>query len=64
MALKIGMQPAGDTIKLALEGNIDEESEFTALPGTFASVSFDLKNTRATNSVGIKMWLKWLESMG
>jgi len=55
------VKQAGDTLHLAFEGAIDEDTEFPSLNLSLAKkVVIDLNGIRSINSVGIREWLGWI----
>lgn len=55
------VKQSGDTLHLAFEGAIDEDTEFPSLNLTLAKkVVIDLNGIRTINSVGIREWLAWI----
>lgn len=61
---KMAHAKEGDTLKLSIDGHIDEESTFEALPlDGVSSLVIDLGKVTAINSVGIREWIKWSKSL-
>lgn len=54
----------GSNATLAFQGSIDEDVEFPAVEaGKFQTITLDLKNVKAINSVGIREWLNWIRPL-
>ncbi|PWU12250.1 MAG: hypothetical protein C5B49_16600 [Bdellovibrio sp.] len=64
MAFLIEKKPEGARVVLVLKGDIDEEAELASPdiePG--ADVVLDLTDVKTINSMGMRMWLKWVKTI-
>lgn len=64
-AFSMNSEKKGDTLELAILGNIDEEAVFQDpdLSGV-QMVVIDMEKVAAINSVGIREWIKWTKTFG
>ena len=54
----------GQNLGLAFEGTIDEDVEFPVVEaGKYQTITLDLGNVKAINSVGIREWLNWIRPL-
>lgn len=61
---KMAQEKEGEVLKLSIDGHIDEESAFEALPlEGVSSLVVDLGKVTAINSVGIREWIKWSKGL-
>jgi len=63
LSIKLEKEVKGSDCYLKMEGNFDEKMSLPAIDETFEVIHFDLKGLRAINSVGIKNWLNWVNSL-
>jgi hypothetical protein len=63
MSFAISKKPDGPALVLEINGNIDEDANFTPPDiGSVTTVVLDLDKVTAINSVGIREWIKWVKS--
>ncbi len=61
---KVGQSTDGSELTLTLSGTIDEDVQFPAINLTpIKQITFDLKDVKSINSVGIREWLNWIKPM-
>lgn len=63
MSFTIAKRPEGTNLVLEVQGNIDEDANFTPPDlGSATAVTLDLEKVSAINSVGIREWIKWVKA--
>ncbi|HMN67838.1 MAG TPA: hypothetical protein PKC28_04795 [Bdellovibrionales bacterium] len=64
MAFSINKSQDGTKVVLAIQGNIDEDANFTPPDlGSSSAIVLDLEEVTAINSVGIREWIKWVKTL-
>ncbi|HPI40645.1 MAG TPA: hypothetical protein PLJ21_07560 [Pseudobdellovibrionaceae bacterium] len=61
--LEIKMVQEGPILKVKLNGEIDEDIDFSQSNiNSSSQISFDLEGVKSINSCGIREWIKWLST--
>ena len=61
---KVQQSINGTELALVLSGTIDEDVQFPTLNlASVKQITFDLKDVKSINSVGIREWLNWIKPM-
>ena len=63
--VQISKEQRGDTLLVKMTGTVEENVDFAALMGNVSSAKVDLllKGVNRINSVGIKAWIKYFQSL-
>ena len=61
---KVQQNINGSELTLVLSGTIDEDVQFPSLNlASVKQITFDLKEVKSINSVGIREWLNWIKPL-
>lgn len=60
--MKLSAAADGDTLKVEIGGQIDEDANFSSLELSHEKIYLDLSEIQAINSCGIREWIKWIKT--